>query len=184
MPRPRALTVLAATLAASLLGGCSSYPQQISQAVTAGLTRVVKPFKVDIVQGNVVTQEQLALIKPGTSRNDVRDLIGSPLIADPFHADRWDYVFTFRRDGVETMARHFVVKFKDDLVAEVEAPTLPTEREFVASIATEVRGNTRKLSLSEAEQAALPAPKPVAAPVPTLAAPVGAKRTYPPLEAL
>ena len=47
------------------------------------------PYKVEVVQGNVVTKEQAALIKPGLSRAEVRDVLGSPLLTDVFHADRW-----------------------------------------------------------------------------------------------
>ena len=77
-----------------------------------------------------------------------------------------------------------MVWFENDVVSKVEAPELPTEREFVASIATEVRGAERKLTLSESERAALPAPKPALVAAPALAAPQGAKRAYPPLESL
>ena len=62
---------------------------------------VITPYRIDIMQGNVVTQEQAALVKPGMSREQVRDLLGSPLLTSAFHAERWDYVFTLRRQGVE-----------------------------------------------------------------------------------
>ena len=65
----------------------------------------VTPYKVEVVQGNVVTSEQAALIKPGLTRSQVRDILGSPLLMDVFHADRWDYIFTIRRQGAEPQRR-------------------------------------------------------------------------------
>lgn len=169
-------------LTAGMLSGCGSYGAKVTDMLGNGLTKVIKPYKVDIVQGNVVTREQLAQIKPGVSRNDVRDLIGSPLVSDAFHADRWDYVFTLRRDGQDVQSRKMVVWFDGEVVKSVEAAELPSEREFVASIATEVRGNPRKLTLTDAERQALPPPRPALAA--SAAAPLGANRTYPSLEPL
>jgi outer membrane protein assembly factor BamE len=56
------------------------------------------------VQGNVVTSEQVARVKPGMTRAQVRDILGTPLLTDPFHADRWDYLFTIRRQGCRRSA--------------------------------------------------------------------------------
>jgi SmpA / OmlA family len=61
---------------------------------------LVTPYRIDVTQGNVVTKELAAQVKPGMSREQVRDVLGSPLLTSAFHADRWDYVFTFRRQGV------------------------------------------------------------------------------------
>ena len=62
------------------------------------------PYRIDVAQGNVVTKEQLARVSPGMSRLQVRDILGSPLLTDPFHADRWDYVFTIKRPGTTAAA--------------------------------------------------------------------------------
>ncbi|NJN40391.1 MAG: outer membrane protein assembly factor BamE, partial [Gammaproteobacteria bacterium] len=66
------------------------------------------PYRIDIVQGNVITREQAALIRPGLSRLQVRDVLGTPLIADPFHAQRWDYIFTLRRAGTDARVQNAV----------------------------------------------------------------------------
>lgn len=183
LPRPRTLAVLAAVTISGLFGGCSTVSSTLSNTMTAGITRVITPYKIEIVQGNVVTREQLALVKPGTSRNDVREILGSPLVADPFHEARWDYVFTLKRGGTETMSRQLVVWFDGDTVRQVDAPELPSERDFVASIASPVQGKDRRLTLNDDERAALPPPKPVAA-APAGPGPQGANRTYPPVESL
>jgi len=125
--RPLAALTL---LSSGLLGGCTT----ASNLAVDNITRLISVYKIDVVQGNVVTKEQLALVKPGKTRSEVRDVLGSPLLADPFHAQRWDYAFTLKRDGKELQRRSVVVLFEGDVVKSVEAPELPSEREFVASI--------------------------------------------------
>jgi outer membrane protein assembly factor BamE len=142
---------------------------------------LITPYRMDIVQGNVVTKEQAELVKPGMSRAQVRDILGSPMLADMFHADRWDYAFTIRRQGTPAQRRSVVAHFSGDKLERLEAPDLPTEREFVASI-SRVR-STRpapNLELSAEQRQALPAP-PRAAPA-AAPPPAGALREYPPLE--
>ncbi|MDO8419882.1 MAG: outer membrane protein assembly factor BamE, partial [Rubrivivax sp.] len=124
--RPILLSTLAA---AALLGGCESLQR------TDSFMGLVTPYRIDIVQGNAITREQAALLKPGLTRLQVRDILGTPLIADPFHADRWDYVFTLRRPNTDAQRRGVVVLFEGDVVKSVEATELPTEREFVAEYA-------------------------------------------------
>ena len=177
MPLSFRIVALALPLAAGLLSGCTL----ISRTMSEGITSVITPYKVEVVQGNVVTKEKLAQVHAGSTRNDVRDALGSPLLADPFHAERWDYVFTIKRQGTEPQKRSVVIWFDGDTVKSIDAPELPTEEEFVASI-TRQRNQPlpeRKLTLSDEERAALPVPK---APAPTDTAPLGANRSYPPLE--
>ena len=140
----------------------------------------ITPYRMDIVQGNVVTQEQVALAKPGMTRAQVRDVLGSPMLTDLFHADRWDYIFTIRRQGTAPQRRDVVVYFKDDKLERIEAGALPTEQEFVASISRPIGiSDTPVLEMTEAQKKALP--KPVKPP-PEAVVPMGAVRTYPPLE--
>ena len=80
------------------------------------------------MQGNVVTKEQVARVKPGMTREQVRDVLGSPLLTSAFHADRWDYVFTMRRQGTEPQRRSVVACFKGDELERLEAPELPSEK--------------------------------------------------------
>jgi len=160
-------------LSAGLLSGCESLQR------TDSLFGLITPYRIDIVQGNAVTQEQAAQIKPGLSRLQVRDILGTPLMTDPFHANRWDYIFTLRRPGAEAQRRSVVVFFEGDAVKSIEAPPLPSEREFVASISRFKDIRAPKLELSEAERAALPMPPRREVPAPE---PMGPVRDYPPLE--
>ncbi len=176
LSRPVSLLCHAAALASLLTaGGCSSI-----QSTTDSLLYSITPYRIDIVQGNVVTKEQVALVKPGMSRNQVRDILGSPMLTDIFHADRWDYIFTIRRQGTEPQRISVVAFFEGDALKKLDAPALPSEREFVASISrTKASGKTPVLELSEAQKEALPRPPKAEAPA---AAPTGAVRSYPPLE--
>ena len=104
---PRFSPLTASLLAALALGGCSSFNEPAS---LKGFIAFVAPYKPDIVQGNVVTTEQITQIKPGMTHVQVKEILGSPLITDPFHVDRWDYVFTLRRQGFDDQQRSFVVR--------------------------------------------------------------------------
>lgn len=162
-----------------LLGGCGLQPI----AEDGSLLGLITPYRIDIVQGNVVTREQVAQVRPGMSRIQVRDLLGSPMLSDPFHANRWDYFFSFRRTGQPMQRRSVVAHFDGDALARLEVPeSLPSEAEFVATL--EPGGKRRSsppptLQLTPEQKAALPTP-PRSAPAP--AAPSGPVRSYPPLE--
>lgn len=165
-----------------LLAGCSSLKErwQASESILG----VITPYRMEIVQGNVVTKEMATRLKPGMTRAQVRDVLGSPLLTDVFHADRWDYVFTIRRQGAPYQQRRVTVLFEGDTMKSFEGDEdLPGEREFVASIDTQ-RSSRKppRLELSEAQIQALPVPaRPVAAAASEPAA-SGPTRSYPPLE--
>jgi outer membrane protein assembly factor BamE len=156
------------------LSGCSSV-----DGASNRLVNVITPYKIDIVQGNFVSSEQAAALKEGMSRTQVRDILGTPLLTSIFHADRWDYVFTFKRQGVASQARRVTVFFKDDVLSKVQADALPTEAEFVASLDSgRQTGKVPVLEMSEDALKATAVVKPVdSKPLPPLPA------SYPPLEA-
>lgn len=159
------------------LAGCQSLQSSDS------FLGVITPYKVEVVQGNVVTKEQAEAIKPGMSRAQVRDVLGSPLLTDVFHQDRWDYVFTIRRQGAEPQHRRVVVLFDGEALKSIDTGgELPAERDFVASIDTfKTSRNAPPLELTEAQIKALPLPPKVEQPDAAASAPAPV-RTYPPLE--
>lgn len=161
---------------AALTSGCA-----VRQQASDSFLGLITPYRIDIVQGNVITREQVAAVRPGMSRQQVRDILGSPMLTDPFHASRWDYVFYIRRPGAADTRRSVVAHFEGDELKKLDVPEqLPTENEFVAMIAPLKRAPAaRTLELSEAQRAALPRPPQAEAPP---APPAGAVRTYPPLE--
>jgi outer membrane protein assembly factor BamE len=178
-PSIRAAIRAATVLGVAACAGCSLLPERY-RGGTDTFLGFITPYRIEIVQGNVVTREQAALVKPGMTRAQVRDILGTPMLADPFHADRWDYVFTLRRQGAEPQRRSVVAFFKDDTLERLEASDLPSEREFVASIdPPSGSSKTPVLELTPEQRAALPRATPPPSPP---SEPMGAVRSYPPLE--
>lgn len=175
---PFSRPVLIAALAA--LGGCGSW-------FPGGdpVAHWIPAYRMDIQQGNVVTSEQLAQLKPGMNRLQVRDLLGTPLLTDVFHAGRWDYVFTLAQRGRPVQRRAVKLIFDGEQLQDIQATELPTEQEFVASIARhEGDVSAAQLQLTPEQIAALPVPAAASAPA-AAAAPAAASgppRSYPPLE--
>ena len=104
--------LLVAVLAAA---GCERMPR------IPGLS----PHKVDIQQGNYVTQDMVAKLKPGMSKSQVRFALGTPLVVDPFHNDRWDYVYVQQKGGRVAEQRRIVVLFADDKLLRIEGDVVP-----------------------------------------------------------
>jgi outer membrane protein assembly factor BamE len=83
--------------------------------------------KIDIQQGNLVTQEMVSKLKKGMSREQVRFALGTPLLSDPFYPNRWDYVFRFSQGGTLLENRRITVIFENDRLARVEGDVTPAE---------------------------------------------------------
>ncbi len=92
------------------LAGCSSTPD-----VASYLT----PYRVDVRQGNYVDQGMVAQLRPGLSKDQVRFILGTPLVVDIFHGDRWDYVYRFQPGRGDAQQRRLVVFFEDGKLARV-----------------------------------------------------------------
>ncbi|VVD71175.1 Outer membrane protein assembly factor BamE [Pandoraea capi] len=114
-----------------VLAGCSTY-----DSVTDKVIGVVTPYRINIVQGNFVSKEAYDQLKPGMTRDQVRQLLGTPLLTDIFHANRWDYVFYFKRGNASVVQeRHLKVYFEGDTLARWEGgENLPTEYQLVQEI--------------------------------------------------
>ena len=170
--------------ALSALSACSSLPSLDGLPSVAGdkVLGLVTPYRVEVVQGNVLTKELVARVKLGMSRAQVRDLLGSPLLTDIFHDNRWDYAFSIRRQGAPYQQRQVVALFDGDKLSSLDVPAdLPTENEFVAAISTfKPTGNPPKLALTDDERKALPLP--LKLDTPTAVEGLGPLRSYPPLE--
>ena len=92
------------------------------------LNGCVRSYRVEIQQGNVISAEQIEKITPGTSRNEVRFILGTPLIEDPFHAERWDYFYSLDPAKGELVTKYRLsVWFENDQVLRtvVEGAGLP-----------------------------------------------------------
>ena len=99
------------------------------------MNKIFRPYVPDIVQGNFVSSEQYSKLKLGMTREQVRQILGTPLLADYFHANRWDYVFEFKRNGqVVGKDRRITLFFDGDKLVKFEGDALPTDVELVAEI--------------------------------------------------
>jgi outer membrane protein assembly factor BamE len=89
--------------------------------VTA-LSACLSVYKVEIQQGNVVTQEMIDKLKPGMTRSQVRFVLGTPLVTDAFHPDRWDYYYYLRPSKEKTsQTQRLTVTFKNDSLLSVHS---------------------------------------------------------------
>ena len=150
------------------------------QNVGRSVTSVISPYRVEVVQGNFVSKEQVEALQKGMSREQVRQILGTPLVSSVFHNDRWDYVFSLRRQGVEPQQRRLTVYFKDDMMERAEGDTMPSEAEFVSTLEAKNRpGKVPRLEATEEELRAFPkSSTPAAQPEPA----PPATTNYPPLE--
>lgn len=112
------------------LAACSSTPE----------SRTWITYRIDVRQGNLVTQEMASQLKPGLTKDQVRFILGTPMVADVFHADRWDYIYRFRpgRDFSETEQRHLVVFFEKGKLARVGGGVLANKVDVPVKPATRV----------------------------------------------
>ena len=145
--------VMAAVMGVTLaLSGCASLGSRsidaapVNTASTPGAQTVqptklqkflwfFSPYRPDIQQGNFVSKEMLAQLEVGQTRDQVRFILGTPLLMDVFHADRWDFPFYLARGNGELTSAKVVIHFKDDKVARIEGGNLPSEQQYIAQIA-------------------------------------------------
>ncbi len=90
----------------------------------------VKPYKLDVQQGNVVTSKMLLQLRPGMTKSQVRFIMGTPLIQDSFHGNRWDYVYQLREDGKITEQRRVILDFESELLKTVRGDVVPSGGEL------------------------------------------------------
>ena len=125
---------LAAFAIAALLG-VSACTSAVDDTQRAWVNKVFRPYVPDIVQGNFISSEQYAKLQLGMSREQVRQILGTPLLASYFHVNRWDYIFEFKRQNqLVGKERRVTIFFDGDKVARFEGDALPTDVELVAEI--------------------------------------------------
>ena len=101
----------------------------LSGCATEGDRKLPGVYRIDIQQGNVIEQEMLDKLRPGMDKNQVRFIMGTPVIADPFHTDRWDYIYTYSEGGSQRQQRHISIFFKDDKLDYVKGDVVIGEKE-------------------------------------------------------
>lgn len=90
-----------------------------------GVPRLITPYRMDIQQGNYISQEMVSQLRRGMTREQVRFVLGTPLLADIFHADRWDYVFYRDVLGGVREERKIAVVFEDGRLARIDGDVVP-----------------------------------------------------------
>jgi outer membrane protein assembly factor BamE len=159
--RTRPLAMACGILLAACLTGCASWnpfskasdAPANNTAATAESVQGVQtikpdrflgiftPYRIDIQQGNFVSSEIMEQLRDGMKRSEgmtrdqVKFLLGTPLITDVFHADRWDYVFRLRRGNGEVVTSHVSVHFNGTKLDKVDGTILPTEKDYITLIA-------------------------------------------------
>ena len=111
-------------LLVAIFSGCSSVP------------RIVSEYKIDIQQGNVLTQDMVSQLKPGLTKDQVRFVLGTPVLMDMFHANRWDYVYRFQKGGASTVEMRKFSTFFDESgrLARVSGDVMAVQAEDMSSI--------------------------------------------------
>ena len=109
----RVLIILMSTLFG--LAGCSSLPSMSSLSKY----NLLSPYKLDVRQGNYFTADMVDKLQIGMTRPQVQFVMGTPLVNDIFHANRWDYVYYLRHEGVATDSKRVALFFTDDKLARI-----------------------------------------------------------------
>jgi len=115
----RKLLTLIAIIASFLLVSCSSDPI---------VNRLPWVYRIEIQQGNVLVQEDVNQLRTGMTRRQVQFILGTPMIVDPFHADRWDYYYEYQpgtKGEGEYRKEHLAVFFEGDKLTRMEGTILP-----------------------------------------------------------
>ncbi len=103
---------LISIITVTLLSGCSEFP---------GV------YKIDIPQGNVLSQEKVDELKPGMNYSQVRYVLGTPLVVDTFNGERWDYIYTFKKGGMQRAQEQLSLFFTDGKLTSFSGDYKPTE---------------------------------------------------------
>ncbi|KAB2931706.1 MAG: outer membrane protein assembly factor BamE [Candidatus Contendobacter sp.] len=89
--------------------------------LTAGCESLLPSlYSVPVRQGNYLDQAMVGQLHPGMTRPQVQRIMGTPLVADPFHQNRWDYYYSYRKDGKLVEQRHVALFFTGDTLARVD----------------------------------------------------------------
>lgn len=145
---PKQFVMLSMASLFACVSGCATQQSAVTEADANAVkgTQIVKPtgvdklfgfispYRISIQQGNFVSQEMVSQLKEGMTREQVRFLLGTALLTDMFHEDRWDYPFRMIKPNGEVISSRLAIFFKDNTVAKFEGGNLPTEKEYLAHI--------------------------------------------------
>lgn len=105
--------------------GCSSKDKPKDEYRSSALADLPFVYKMTVQQGNIVTEEMVDRLEPGMSKRQVRYLLGTPLLADMFHSDRWDYTYTIQRGHKAMETKRLTLYFTEDALVRVNGDLQP-----------------------------------------------------------
>lgn len=104
------------------------------------LSACFKIYRLDVQQGNVVTEEMIDKLKPGMSQKAVKSILGTPLVTDPFHKDRWDYYYSYRNGSEKTEQHHHItIVFENKQFLRIEGDLNKVVKRSVNDIPIELQ---------------------------------------------
>jgi outer membrane protein assembly factor BamE len=134
-PVARAATAADTSTTASTPTASATGAQTTTAAGGRRFFGFLSPYRIDIQQGNFVSREMVSQLKEGMTREQVRFIMGTPMLTDLFHADRWDYPFRIRKGNGELTSSLVTIHFKENLLVRFDGADLPTEQEYISRIA-------------------------------------------------
>ncbi len=121
----RKLLITAVCCASLISAGCSSF-------------HIPWVYKIDVPQGNIVTQEMVNQLHTGMSKRQVSYAMGTPLVVDAFHPERWDYIYSFQKGGHKPVIHRVTIFFENDKLARIGGDYQPHPTSANATPAKEI----------------------------------------------
>lgn len=103
-------------------------------AGTPEIPSIFTPYRIDVRQGNHVTEEMVSQLKPGQSKDQVRFILGTPLVTDHFHTERWDYVYRLQPGRGDAQQRRLTLFFSDDKLARITGDVMGKETSITRGV--------------------------------------------------
>jgi len=115
---------------AMTLSACSIY-----DSTTRKIASSITPYKIDIIQGQAITKEQISQVKVGMNKTDIQLILGSPSVQSFFASNKWEYVFYYRNGSNDIVKKRQVsLSFEQDILTAIKADELPSELELIKEI--------------------------------------------------
>jgi outer membrane protein assembly factor BamE len=105
-----------------LISFCKTSVLAVSMALLAACEHHIlpEPHKIDIEQGNAISQEEFESLYTGMTQKEVADAVGAPMLVDPFHVDRWDYIYRLKPGKGRERHSRFTLYFRDGILVKID----------------------------------------------------------------
>ncbi len=131
------LIILVLLISSSVLVACSTTKDLNNQMLNAADNLPVV-YKINVRQGNLVTQEMIDQLRPGMDKRQVTFILGTPLLVDPFHKNRWDYFYDLKLAGKQNTKERVTIIFDDDRLISLKGDFKPSNEFKPMTVNTEV----------------------------------------------